>query len=67
MSVACNLCLGVKSDDHNLSTRISKGKYVYIVNVGYKKGSINNVLLIFKSGKRTEDYHDHNNYKNYKR
>lgn len=53
--------------DRNLSTPISKGQRACIVHAGYEKGFINNALLIFKSGKKTGDYHDDMNYENYER
>lgn len=46
---------------------VSTGGRLIIVHAGTNKGFINNGLLIFKSGRKTGDYHDEINSSNYKK
>lgn len=48
-----------------LKAPITKGQRLIIVHCGGSTGFIPNALLMFKSGRKTGDYHDDMNHKNY--
>ncbi|XP_045459312.1 uncharacterized protein LOC123669766 [Melitaea cinxia] len=50
-----------------LKKPISKGQRVVIVHAGSEAGFVPNALLTFKSGTKSEDYHDDINFENYQK
>ena len=50
-----------------LKRPLSKGQRIVMVHAGSKAGFVPNALLMFKSGSKSEEYHDDMNYSNYEK